>query len=208
MRKKCLDIFGGKRANALVLSMLSVMVTGCATHLHVWDGENSELLKGIPVKVGELFVKRGQYTKLSKDTSSPCWPQDIYEVVMLPTGSTYYVNVDSDWLAKAEFAVSYHDNGRLAGVSMNSDVAGGVKAATESLTQLLPFAGLLPAERAEAESRVAGEAARATQNSGERQDNGETTSEETPAAPVPLCDGAPAALKFVPLSNFLEKEGG
>ena len=188
------------RAKALVLATLSVVVTGCATHLHVWNDKESDL-KGIPVRLGEVFVKRGKYTKSSRDADSPCRMQEFYDIVILPTGSTYYVNVDSDWLAKAEFAVSYHDNGTLAGVSMNSDVAGGVKAATESLTQLLPFAGMLPAV---ADKREQPEPPSDSERGFVPSEN---NVERTSEALVPLCDGAPADISFVPFTQFQEAEG-
>ena len=187
-------------AKALILLVAAVLGAGCASSLKVWD-EDGGKLSGIPFKMGEVFVIKGTYGELSRDSNIDCLPQDFYETVILPVGSTYYVNFDSDWLAKSDFGVTFHDNGVLASVSVNSDVAGGIKAASESLTQLLPFAGI---SRKEETAEDAGQALQRDLKKEGDQPKSDFFADQKPQ-PVPLCDGAPRSIRFIPLTQLKQQ---
>ena len=72
--------------NTSVLVAVLFATTGCTTQLRVWD-ENGKDLDGVPFQATEVFVKRGRYTEFAKDTGVRCTPREIYEIVMLPTGT-------------------------------------------------------------------------------------------------------------------------
>ena len=181
----------------LVISVATLCIAGCSTELRVWNESGVET-RGVPIKMVEAFVKEGTYTKFAKDATIACKMNDSHEVVVLPLGDTYFVNVDSNGLAKAGFSISFHENGSLAGISMNSDLAAGVKAATESLEALLPFIGVLPSD--DEGSFVPAKLPAEGERSATQQDHVDGGSEDT--SPKPLCDSALSNVTYTPFSKY------
>ena len=157
-------MFASSRRAPILIAALALFAGGCASSLRVWEGDDCygrppdlgpkcQRLAGIPVQLGEVFVKQGELTKLAADVETKCDPTAFLEIAVLP-GRTIYVDAKAARLGKTQFSVNNHPNGILAGLAMNSDISEGVTAGTEALTELLPFFGLIPAPTAE---RAAGD---------------------------------------------------
>lgn len=128
--------------SVMVVILGALTITGCASDLKVWD-KNKAAAKGVPFRTAELYVRSGIYTKHSK--LKDCVPAPFVKTTALPTGALYYVNVDTAQMAKTSFTVKLHDNGTLSEVTMNSEPSSaGIDSITNALTELLPFAGVLP----------------------------------------------------------------
>ena len=120
-------------APRLLAASLVILAAGCASTLYVSEGggcpppskktdDNSDdckMLPGVPLQMGQLFVKLGMYTTHSAGLE--CVPDGFVETAMLPTGRTFYVNVYPAALGKTDFSAQNHPNGVFAGVSMNTD---------------------------------------------------------------------------------------
>ncbi len=170
---------------SLIFSALLTMAVGCRSKLEVWDA-NEKTVNGVPVKIGEVYVKQGFHSEHSK--GKPCDKAEFVDTVVLPTGATYYINVDPADFAKTGLVIKTHESGVLAEVTLNTDPASeAISSTTEALTSLLPFLGLLPSERSSsAEAQAEAAPSDETQN--------------------PACDAGETDVKFFTLKKWIEDQ--
>ena len=148
MRRKRCNVLGG-----LLLIAVCTAVSGCASELLVW--KEAETVAGLPFRATQLYLKIGVYTKHTK--LQACVHKGFVTPLVLPTGDQYFVNVDSAALAKTGFTVKYNDQGALAEVTMNSEPSSApIDSLTNALTELLPFAGILPDTQEDVDTAEAG----------------------------------------------------
>jgi len=115
----------------------------------VFDSDG-KVIKGVPFRAAELYKKTG--TRDAHSKGGACNPVIFVEIISLPTGTQYYVNVETKDLAKSEFTVRLNANGALSEVTMNSEPAAAeqIKAGAELLQTVLSAASGLPAAAAAA----------------------------------------------------------
>lgn len=120
---------------------LITLLSACASKVTVKNSLSEN--DGIPFQSGVLYVKCGTYTthtKLKQCKASPFVKQEV-----LPTGQTYFINVDAAQIAKTGFTVKLNDRGLLSEVTLNTEPSTAlVESVTKALTELLPFAGVVP----------------------------------------------------------------
>lgn len=99
-------------------------------------------MAGVPFRAAELYEKKGVRNKHTK--GGDCAETPFVQVLALPTGSQYFVNVDPAQLAKTGFTIKFTETGAASEITLNSEPsgAGTIEAITGALTGLLPFVGV------------------------------------------------------------------
>ena len=160
----------------------AVCVTGCASKLEVY-GANGTKLPGLPIRGTELYVKTVTHDKL-KD-GGECARTTASEVVTIPTGDVYYVNLAAGELSKSALSLKLTATGTVSEVSVNSEPSSdAIKAATTAATSLLPSLGVLPATAGKASAPVGA--------------TGGT-------APLKACDSGEESVHLIKFSDFVSK---
>jgi len=115
-------------------------MTACTSKLVIHEAGKDDPIEGVPFRGSEVWVAEGMLTAHTK-VGENCIPSPFQDYVTLASGTLYYAQPDSGWLADSEFSIAYNDNGSVKQVQLNSEsnFSESVSAVSELAGIVLPF---------------------------------------------------------------------
>ncbi len=178
----------------LIISTILIILSGCNSKMNVSKEttKDEKPVGGIPFKMTETFVKAG-YRNTHSKAGSVCVPSPFTEIVALPTGETYYVNVKMGAFADGGLTFKANPNGTVQEIAMTSKPdSSAIDSFTGALSSLLPFAGILPKE------------VKVPDPDPGTSTTGLTALRRATGAVIPSCDSGEANVQFHPFNKDIQ----
>ena len=107
-----------------LITLLSSLLAGCTGKIVVKKNGNDNPLGGIPFRMAESWKEYFEYTTVEtkEGLSLKCQPQLYIRVLdNVPSSELYTIAYETDqWFERQKFAVTFHANGTLASVNVES----------------------------------------------------------------------------------------
>lgn len=107
-----------KIARTFVMATSLLAVSGCSGSLLVTDNAG-QAMKGIPVRLTELWVQSSEFTKHSEGGQCEKTPKDKF--ISLASGEPYYISAKGADFAKTSLAVKLTADGTLSEVAFDTE---------------------------------------------------------------------------------------